>query len=292
MREQIGRTTDPWMLQVLYLGLEALPAKLTEAQAGQALDAAFERFEGTRKSIDRLALANVLAALPARLNETQQKRVLDKIWRQIIGSRAGDNYSALSADALGRLAPKLSAPNAKHAFDLVLNLLARLQDSDLILSLAAVLRAAASGLIEAHAQQAVRPVLEQIGQTIDSDALQALALALQGLAPKLNETQARDASVVANSSLAWAASKEEATDWARAIVALSDRVASPGAAQQLAAQVAYPMAAQEPTEVLLDAIRARARRAHKGGGNGGCARMAGGKISQGAPPGVPAAASA
>jgi hypothetical protein len=260
MREQIGRTTDPWILQTLYRGLEALPAKLTEAEASQALDAAFKNFEET-KGYDLASLANVMAVLPARLNEAQQKRVLDKIWQQIVGPRAGNDYavSAYSAKALGRLAPKLSDPNVlKHAFDLVLNLLAQPQDSIVIVSLGVVLRASASGLTETQAQQALRPVLEQIDQATNPELLQALALALQGLAPKLAEIQARDASVVANSSLAWAANEEEAAAWARVLMALVDRSAQPNATKELAAAIAYPMAAGEPTDALLDAIRARA----------------------------------
>jgi hypothetical protein len=63
------------------------------------------------------------------------------------------------------------------------------------------------------------------------------------------------ASKAAVSSLGWAASEDEAAEWARVLVALphpaSDRD------RMLVTAIAYPTAAGSATEVLLDAIRSR-----------------------------------
>jgi hypothetical protein len=71
------------------------------------------------------------------------------------------------------------------------------------------------------ASRAVEAVLKQLGQWTDPTALQALAQALQALAAKLSEAQASHALNAVASSLAWAASDDEAVEWARALVALS-----------------------------------------------------------------------
>jgi hypothetical protein len=95
-------------------------------------------------------------------------------------------------------------------------------------------------------------VLNQIGQTTDSAALSKLAKVLQALAPKLSETEVVQTSNAAVSSLGWAASDGEAAEWARALVAFTH----PDRDRMLVAAVAYPTAAGDATEVLLDAIRA------------------------------------
>ena len=100
------------------------------------------------------------------------------------------------------------------------------------------------------------PLLDQIEDNTDPRALGALAKALEALAPKLTEPQARKAANAAASSLAWAADEEEATDWARALVALLSRTAEPNDSELVTA-IAYPTAAGSATEVLLDALRAR-----------------------------------
>ena len=99
------------------------------------------------------------------------------------------------------------------------------------------------------------PILGQISNTTGSDELQALAQALTALAPKLAEAKARQVSEQAQASLAWAASEEEASDWARALIALLDRAGEPERTQKLVASVAYPAAGGEATDILLDGIR-------------------------------------
>jgi hypothetical protein len=65
--------------------------------------------------------------------------------------------------------------------------------------------------------------------------------------------QTSQATKVAVSSLAWAASGDEAAEWARALVALTRK--APNRDGMLAAAIAYPAAGGPATDVLLDAIR-------------------------------------
>jgi hypothetical protein len=133
-------------------------------------------------------------------------------------------------------------------------------DPDALQALAKALQALPAKLSEAQAQQALGPLLEQIGKTTDRDALRALAQALQAMAPKLTEAQAQQAFTLAVSSLAWAATEEEAVDWARAAVALlpsTANQANQSETRTLISAILYPPAAGPATEVLLDALRAR-----------------------------------
>jgi hypothetical protein len=126
--------------------------------------------------------------------------------------------------------------------------------------LAQALQAVAAKLTEAQAQQALAPLLEQIGKTSNPYALQALAQALRVVAAKLTEAQAQQALTVAMSSLAWAATEDEAADWARAVVALLPTAADQAdqaETQKLVSAITYPPAAGPATEILLDALRAR-----------------------------------
>ena len=86
-------------------------------------------------------------------------------------------------------------------------------------------------LTDAQARQALDPLLKQIDQTTDREVLKALAQTLDALAAKLLNAQAEHASGVAGSSLAWAASEDEAADWARALVPLSARLSDEDAAK-------------------------------------------------------------
>ena len=106
-------------------------------------------------------------------------------------------------------------------------------------------------------QQALAPVLQQISQTTRSNALQVLAQAIQTLAGKLTEAQARQASLIATSSLAWAATEDEAADWARALVGLLPRAKDQDETRELILAVVYPTAAGSASDVVLEAIRAR-----------------------------------
>jgi hypothetical protein len=218
--QQIGSTTDPSALEALAQALRALPTKLTEAQAQQALDPLLHQIGKTTNHNALQALAHALRALPTKLTEAQAQQALDPLLHQIGKTTKPFALKAL-AEALQALAGKLTA---------------------------------------AQAQQALAPLLQQVGQTTDSYVLRTLAEVLQAVAAKLTDAQAQQALRVAVSSLGWAATEDEAADWARAVVALLpsavDR-ADHGETRQLISAILYPPAAGPATEVLLDALRAR-----------------------------------
>jgi hypothetical protein len=154
----------------------------------------------------------------------------------------------------------LLRPSPAEAERLVTAAVGGLQTTDRPGPLIAELRALPAELTEAQASQALEPVLERIGQapnyySFESQAreLQAQAKVLQALAAKLTDAQAAQASKAAAASLAWAADDEEATEWARALAALSRPAVNRDG--MLVTAIAFPAAAGSATEVLLDAIR-------------------------------------
>ena len=136
------------------------------------------------------ALAKALQALPAKLTEAQASQALDPVLKQIGQTTDPDALRALAA-ALQALAPKLTEAQASQALDPVLKQIGQTTDPYALQALAEALQALAAKLTEAQASQALDPVLKQIGQTTDPSALRALAQALRALAPKLSDAQAR-----------------------------------------------------------------------------------------------------
>ena len=77
MLKRIGQTTNPDALEALAQALQALPAKLSEAQASQALDPVLKQIGQTTDPDALLALAQALQALAAKLSEAQASQALD-----------------------------------------------------------------------------------------------------------------------------------------------------------------------------------------------------------------------
>jgi hypothetical protein len=149
---------------------------------------------------------------------------------------------------------------AQQALEPVLQQIGKTTDPRALWTLAKALQALAAKLTEAQAQQALEPVLQQIGKATEAGdpfMLPALAQALQALAAKLTEAQAQQAFNVAGSSLTWAATKPEAVEWARALVALPSGATDKDGTRGLVAAILYPIAGGPATEVLLEAIRAK-----------------------------------
>jgi hypothetical protein len=197
--------------------------------------------------------------VPAKLTDAQVRQALATVLEQI--GKTTD-FSALwaLAGALQTVAAKLTDAQAQQAFATLLEQIDQTTDPDALQALAGALHAVAAKLTDAQAPQALATVLEQIGKTTDPDALRALAGALQALAAKLSEPSARQALIVAASSLAWAATEDEAVDWARAVVALLPSTANQAdqnETRRLISAILYPPAAGPATEVLLNALRAR-----------------------------------
>ena len=76
--KQIGQTTDPGALRRWRRRLQALAAKLSEAQAGQALDQVLKQIGQTTDPDALQALAQALQALAAKLSEAQASQALDR----------------------------------------------------------------------------------------------------------------------------------------------------------------------------------------------------------------------
>ena len=269
--KQIGQTTNPLALAALAQALPALPAKLTETQASQALDPVLKQIGQTTDAFALWVLGQALPALAPKLTETQASQALDPVLKKMEDT-FGPLVLQVLAQALGALPAQLTDAQASRALDAVLKQISETTDPDSLGEFAQALGALPAKPTEAQMSQALDHVLKQIGQTTDPTldpvlkqigqrtgafAISPLAQALQALAPKLAETQAGQALSVAASSFAWAASDDKATEWARALAALSSRLSDRDATKELVAAIAYPVAAGPPTEVLLDAVRAR-----------------------------------
>ena len=270
--KQIGQTTNPLALAALAQGLPALPAKLTDAQTSQALDPVLRQIGLTTDAFAVWVLAQALPALAPILTETQASQALDPVLKKMETDTFGPLVLQVLARALGALPAQLTDAQATRALDAVLKQISETTDPDSLGGFAQALGALPAKPTEAQMSQALDRVLKQIGQTTDPTldpvlkqigqrtgafVISPLAQALQALAPKLAVTQAGQALSVATSSFAWAASDDKATEWARALAALSSRLSDRDATKELVAAIAYPAAAGPPTEVLLDAVRAR-----------------------------------
>ena len=204
-------------------------------------------------------LATALQALAAKLTDAQAQQALATVLEEMGETTDPDALQAL-AGAFQALAAKLPEVQAQQSLATVLEEIGETTDPDALQTLAGALQAVPANLTDAQAQQALAPILEQIDKATDPDALKSLAKALQALAAKLSEPSARQALIVAASSLAWAATEDEAVDWARAVVALLPSTANQADQNEnrrLISAILYPAAAGPATEVLLNALRAR-----------------------------------
>ena len=114
MLKQIEQTTLPYPLEALAQAVRALPVKLTEAQASQALDPVLKQIGRTTDPKALLALAQALQALPATLSEAQASQALDSALEHIRRTTDPNALQAL-AQALQALAPKLTEAKAVRA---------------------------------------------------------------------------------------------------------------------------------------------------------------------------------
>ena len=80
--KQFDETTDPRVLRALVYSIQALPAKLTEPQAEQALAPVLHQI-GQSTDADALqVLAQAFQALAGKLTEAQAQRALVPVLRQ------------------------------------------------------------------------------------------------------------------------------------------------------------------------------------------------------------------
>lgn len=244
MLHQISRATDAATLWTL---VDALPAKLNDAQAQVALDALMRWIDEKKYPFS----IEALQALTAKLTDPQAQRALDPLlkWMGEITDTEIEDIQVLTASgkALDTMAAKLTDAQAQRALGLVFQQISQVTKTDpttedALHALSKALVALATMLSEVEAQKALDPLLRQIDQTEDPVARQLLARALQALTPKLTEPQAQKSILIATASLAWAATEEEAAGWAQALVALSSRVTDRDATIELVAAIVYPAA--------------------------------------------------
>jgi hypothetical protein len=251
--QEIGKTTDRDALRALAEVLRALPPKLTEAQALAPL---LQQIGQTTDAHELWARVDVLQAFPAKLADAQAQQALAPLLQQIGRLNDTPDLWALT-QALQPLAAKLTEAQAQQVLDALLRRIGETTEAYALAMLVQALQPLAAKLTKAQAQQVLDGLLQQVGRTTHNVPLKALAQQLQALQAKLTEAQAQRALTVAMSSLAWAATEDEAVDWARTLVALLPSATDQGGPPNLVAALVYPTAAGPATEVLLDALRAR-----------------------------------
>jgi hypothetical protein len=75
--QQIGKSTNARVVEALLKGLASLPAKLTEAQVQQALNAVLPQIRNGTDSKTLEVLGEGLKALATKLNEAQAEQVFE-----------------------------------------------------------------------------------------------------------------------------------------------------------------------------------------------------------------------
>ena len=253
---QFNQSANADVLKALAQAISALAFKLTEAPAEQALAAVMKQIDQTTDPYQVRALAQAIQALAGTLTEAQAGQALVPLLRQFDRTTDPDVLRAL-AQAIKALPAKLTDAQAQQALAQVLQKISQTTRSEALQILSGAFQALAGKLTGAQAQQTLAPVLQQISQTTRSDALQVMAQASQSLAGKLTEAQAQQATLVATSSLAWAATEDEAADWARALVGLLPCAKEQDETRELILAIVYPTAAGSASDVLLEGIRAR-----------------------------------
>ena len=253
---QFNQSANADVLKALAQAISALAFKLTEAPAEQALAAVMKQIDQTTDPYEVRALAQAIQALAGTLTEAQAGQTLVPLLRQFDRTTDPDVLRAL-AQAIQALPAKLTDAQAQQALAQVLQMISQTTRSDTLQILAGAFQALAEKLTGGQAQQTLAPILQQISQTTRSDALQVMAQVSQSLAGRLTEAQAQQATLVATSSLAWAATEDEAADWARALVGLLPRAKVQNETRELILAIVYPTAAGSASDVLLEGIRAR-----------------------------------
>jgi hypothetical protein len=238
---------------------EALAKRLTEVQAEEELVLVLEEIRAIPPTtttnvvlphaLQGLALA--FQALAPKLTDAQTQQALALLLERIDETTDTFELSAL-AQEYQALAPKLNQAQDEQALAALL----RLIDKTSPTWIAQPIGVMAPRLAQAQVEKMLIVMLGKVGETTDSGALQALAQTIRVLAPKVSITLAKQAFIVAKSSLAWSATDKEAAEWARTLVASLPHARDGEGGRELLEALVYPTAVGPATEVLLEAIRA------------------------------------
>jgi hypothetical protein len=121
--QQIGKSTNARVVEALLKGLASLPAKLTEAQVQQALNAVLPQIRNGTDSKTLEVLGEGLKALATKLNEAQAEQVFEAALPQIRKETDTDALKMLG-EGLQILAPKLTKTQAQQALAVAMSSLA------------------------------------------------------------------------------------------------------------------------------------------------------------------------
>ena len=127
-RRQVGKTTNPDALRELVQALQALAAKLTEAQAQEALAPLLQQIGKTTNPDALRELVQALQAVAAKLTEAQTQQVLAPLLQQIVKTIDPDTLRA--AEALQAMAGKLTEAQTQQALAVAMSSLAWAANED------------------------------------------------------------------------------------------------------------------------------------------------------------------
>ena len=189
---EIGKTTDHFALRALAEAIRALPLKLTDAQASQALEPVLKQIDQTTNANAVQALAEAIQALPLKLTDAQASKAVNPVLKKIGETYDPDALRTL-AQAINALPVKLTDTQAGPALDKVLNEIGETRNEFALHALAQAIKALAPKLTTEQASQALDKILDRFGKTDNAYALRALARVIQALAPWLTDAQADEA---------------------------------------------------------------------------------------------------
>ena len=238
---QISQTTDPDALLVLAQGLQALPGKLSDAEASQALESLLRQIGRANDHSAREVLTEALQSLIGKLSETQSAKALELVLSQIgqtMNSPEPQGFeNVFHARPLANLSEtlvrKLSEAQANQALEPLLNQINQTTDPGLLQGLALALRALPTRLSEAQANQAIEQLLKQIDRTTNSDDLCTLATALGALPVTLSQAQAKRALEPLLKQVGETTNPESLRALAQALQAVPTNLSEPEASQAL-----------------------------------------------------------
>jgi len=175
-----SQNRDPDALRALGQALQPLVAKLSNAQAEQALDPILRQIDQSKAPLPLLAMVQALQSLPVRLDDAQALQAFGAAMRQMDETHDSYAFQALQASA-----SKLTQAQAQQALDPMIRQMVKPYNDDLV----GVFQALAAKLSKPQARQALDLVLQQLGQTESPDAVRTLVQALPALRANLSQPQ-------------------------------------------------------------------------------------------------------
>ena len=185
----IKQTTEPDDLRDLVQALQALPVKLTDAQAQNVVDLILSGIKQHRNNgyDSLLSFAAALKALPAKMTDAQGQAVIDAFLAMIKPGTRPDEFFVL-ASGLQSLPVKLTDSQAQFVISPILAGIKKATRIDSLWVLAYALKTLPAKLTDAQARAAYDPVFAALEQTDDPDYYgRTLVEVLRGLSAQLTD---------------------------------------------------------------------------------------------------------